>query len=80
MSLAANLRQIVRTVSLATANAVLLIGADAAQAQADAKPRPEGFGPATPVPSSFLLVIAGLAVLLGWRWWRSRARAQGTYK
>jgi hypothetical protein len=47
----------------------------ASQAHPAAKPRPEGFGSA-PAPSSLLLLIAGFAVLLGWRWWRSRARAQ----
>jgi hypothetical protein len=53
-------------------NFVLAIGAHAAQAQSAAKPRPQGFATA-PAPSSLLLVIAGFAVLLGWRWWRSRA-------
>ena len=70
---AANLRQLSRTLSLATVNIVLAIGAQAAQAQSGAKPQPQGFA-AAPAPSSFLLVIAGFAVLLGWRWCRSRAR------
>ncbi len=70
---AANLQRLSRTLTLAAVNVVLAIGAQAAQAQSAAKPRPEGFA-TTPAPSSFLLVIAGFAVLLGWRWWRSRAR------
>jgi hypothetical protein len=60
--------------NLATVNLVLAIGA-AAQSQPAAKPHPQGFG-TTPAPSSLLLVIAGFAVLLAWRWWRTRARAQ----
>lgn len=35
-------------------------------------PRPMVF---TPAPSSLLLVLAGLAVVLGWNWWRSRSGA-----
>jgi hypothetical protein len=71
-----NIPRIARTLILATSNLLLAIGANAAQAQPDAKPRPEGFGSPAPVPSSFLLVVAGFAVLLGWRWWRSRVRAR----
>jgi hypothetical protein len=69
---AANIQRLSRTASLAAVNVVLAIGAQAAQAQPAAKPRPQGFA-TTPAPSSLLLVIAGFAVLLGWRWWRSRA-------
>jgi hypothetical protein len=72
------LQRIARAVNLAAVNVCLAIGAAAAQAQSEGRPHPEGFGPpppATPVPSSLLLVLAGFAVLLGWRWWRSRARA-----
>jgi hypothetical protein len=75
MSQVANLRQIGRTLTLLTINVLLALGAEAAQAQPAAKPRPEGFA-TTPAPSSLLLVIAGFSVLLGWRWWRSRARVQ----
>jgi hypothetical protein len=58
-------------------NAGLALGADAAQAHAQRKPHPEGFGSQTPVPSSLLLVIAGFAALLVWHWWRRRRIAQG---
>jgi hypothetical protein len=56
----------------------LAMAAAAAQAQSEGRPHPDGFGSpsATPVPSSLLLVMAGFAVLLGWRWWRSRTRVQ----
>jgi hypothetical protein len=72
------LQRIARALSLATVNIWLAIVAAAAQAQSEARPHPDGFGspPSTPVPSSLLLVMAGFAVLLGWRWWRSRTRAQ----
>jgi len=65
------LQRIARVLSLAAVNGWL------AFAQSEARPHPEGFGPPpspTPIPSSLLLVMAGFAVLLGWRWWRSRAR------
>jgi hypothetical protein len=75
MSQAANLRQIGRAFTLVTVNVLLALGAEAAQAQPAAKPRPDAFV-TTPAPSSFLLVVAGFCVLLGWRWWRSRARVQ----
>lgn len=68
-----HVRRIARTFSLAAVNVLLSVGACAAQAQSIAKPRPQGFVN-TPAPSSFLLVIAGFAALLGWRWWRSRVR------
>jgi hypothetical protein len=32
-------------------------------------PRPMAFSPA---PSSLVLLLAGLAVLLAWNWWRGR--------
>jgi hypothetical protein len=37
-----------------------------------AKPKPHGFTP-VPVPSSLLLVVAGMIGLMGWNWWRNRA-------
>ncbi|HEX5227797.1 MAG TPA: hypothetical protein VFW44_08810 [Bryobacteraceae bacterium] len=42
-----------------------------------AKPHPQGFGSA-PAPSSLVLVLAGLAGLLIWNWWRGRARGERT--
>jgi len=71
------LQRMARILSLAAVNVWLAM--DAAHAQSEGRPHPDGFGPpppATPVPSSLLLVMAGFAVLLGWRWWRSRARVQ----
>lgn len=55
----------------------LVVTAAGFAAQSDARLHPEGLGGA-PAPSSFVLVLAGLAVVLGWNWWRSRSRAQRT--
>jgi hypothetical protein len=44
-------------------------------AQAGPAPRPQNFGSPLPAPSSFLLVVTGLAGVVGWNWWR-RSRAQ----
>ncbi|MGA2214125.1 MAG: hypothetical protein ABSH31_12690 [Bryobacteraceae bacterium] len=66
-----NMGRIVKPFSFAMVAFLLEMAADAAQAPSTAKPRPEAFAPA---PSSFLLVMAGFAVLLGWRWWRNRDR------
>jgi hypothetical protein len=43
--------------------------------QKDSAPRPQGFVSA-PAPSSLVLLLAGLAVLLAWNWWRGRGRGQ----
>jgi hypothetical protein len=44
----------------------------AGSARADTHdPRPMTFAPA---PSSLVLLLAGLAVLVGWSWWRGRTR------
>jgi hypothetical protein len=64
--------RIFKPFSFVAVSFLLEMAADAAQAPSTAKPRPEAFAPA---PSSFLLVMAGFAVLLGWRWWRNRDRA-----
>jgi hypothetical protein len=45
-------------------------------AQAGPAPRPQNFGSPLPAPSSFLLVVTGLAGVVGWNLWRSRSRAQ----
>lgn len=39
------------------------------------EPRPLAY---TPAPSSLILVVSGLVVLLGWNWWRSRTRREQT--
>ncbi|MGB6944458.1 MAG: hypothetical protein WBE37_18815 [Bryobacteraceae bacterium] len=56
-----------------------MVGAAAAvaafAAQAGPAPRPQNFG-SLPAPSSFLLVVTGLAGVVGWNWWRNRSRAQ----
>lgn len=59
-----------RRVVVGLAAAVIAFGAPAGPA-----PRPQSFG-SLPAPSSFLLVVAGLAGLVGWNWWRGRSRAQ----
>ena len=46
----------------------------AAAAAETAKPRPDSFLPSTPAPSSLVLLLAGLIVLFGWSWLRSRSR------
>jgi hypothetical protein len=70
------LQRMTGTLNHAAVSVLLAIGAQAAEAPSQAKPRPEGFGSPTPAPSSLLLLIAGFAALLGWRWWRSRARVR----
>lgn len=39
------------------------------------EPHPLAF---TPAPSSFVLVLSGLVIVLGWNWWRSRSRREQT--
>jgi len=59
---------------------VALLGivlAAACAAQKNAAPRPQTFN-TVPVPSSFFLVLAGMAGLFAWNWWRNRARRQQT--
>lgn len=50
---------------------LMLAGAARADTQGD--PRPMRI---TPAPSSLVLLLAGLLVLLGWNWWRGRARGR----
>jgi hypothetical protein len=49
--------------------------AAACAAQKNTAPRPQTFD-TVPVPSSFWLVLAGMAGLLAWNWWRTRARPE----
>jgi hypothetical protein len=52
--------------------------AAACLAQKIAHPGPDGPPAAAPVPSSFLLVLAGMIGLLAWNWLRSRSRRDQT--
>jgi hypothetical protein len=52
-----------------------IVLAAACAAQKNPAPRPQTFDTA-PVPSSFFLVLAGMAGLLAWNWWRNRARPE----
>jgi hypothetical protein len=54
-------------------NVSVLATAILTAAQTGAKPRPHSFTP-VPVPSSFLLVLAGMIGVLGWNAWRNRGR------
>jgi len=44
-------------------------------ANAQRPPQPHSFNTA-PAPSSLVLLLAGLIVLLGWNWWRGRSRGK----
>lgn len=65
------LHKIARILGVAACNS-LVIAADAVRPNVAGTPHPQAFTPA-PVPSSFVLVIAGFAALFGWKWWRSRS-------
>jgi hypothetical protein len=46
-------------------------------ANAQRAPQPHTFSTA-PAPSSLVLLLAGLIVLIGWSWWRGRSRRETT--